>query len=839
VRNRRQQRQQVQVEPVPPPPPPDHTLRNAAIIGGAVLAAGGGLALQQHRILGVGKQTLQRAAKRERAEGFRQGLKDATRAVKERLNPTKTPVDPVQSHLETMLWQNRFMMDLPRPHQPEYPKHVAAIMQRVHAPIEGENQILASHTPKEAAQQIFKIKRERIHSEIKGFKTQRQDRLDEGAAWDAFHKGELKRYHKEQGLPNVLDKTKLPGKFKDYGYSKEHKAIVNLKNPPEVDPTKKKRGFERLIKLIELDVTLKETRDPSGRFASGGGAMLPDPGSLQYAYHMPMVNPDGQGGGAPQKRGRGRPPGSLNRRTLAEAQMVQADAIAQQPESRQPSHVGRNIAIGAGILAGGALVAGPRIAKAFSEHTATSRSVKEVLPKILAGEHLDFAESAQKHGLTVEEAISHAHEAAIAAEKPVAEIVANADQFARENPGVAFKDNPHISPARAAQMAKQNKATVNTRATIRASQAEVQTEKARTALSKKELELQDLEFKIKQQTKEHAELTEKFGATSQVVTDAHAKIGDLQKQLAASAPPLTSQERVRAALGRLKEEAGEQNTDQEIAALRKHHRTYGHVMPTVQVRPGKQGELFDVFNVQRVGQPGTSVVPFQTAKERVDLLKEKILANRGEEINRIASAHYPPHSPEDIAEAMALRHAAAETVHIEPAIAPPRPGATSGELAKYESTYKSKEEQVLARDRQTQKLGEMHIRNKGVEAAKAYDEESKRTGSKHDTRERERRKQLAEENAARAWTQQALSEGRIPKRIVQGVRLPSATDPTLKGKKRDPKDMFKPVFPTARITAREIAQIEPWNLARRLLNRIELLHAPASIYLELRPHMIS
>jgi hypothetical protein len=176
----------------------------------------------------------------------------------------------------------------------------------------------------------------------------------------------------------------------------EEKVIIARKAHEEMLAKKKKpTGLSRLVKLIELD-TLNVTRDKSGQF-SGSGAPMTDPASMQAAYLLPRMNGSSPVMQAP--RGRGRPPGSLNKSTVmrqeaaqnAAAEEIVAEAGSQQPEfqeevmarqQRRESSIGKKAFIAAGLAAGGALVMGPRIAKGIGQARAEQKGTARILGKL-------------------------------------------------------------------------------------------------------------------------------------------------------------------------------------------------------------------------------------------------------------------------------------------------------------------------------------------------------------------------------------------------------------------------------------------------------------------------
>lgn len=775
-------------------PPPDHGLRNAAIVAGAVGVTGGAIALGQLRVLKNQKAILQRAAKRARADAYKEGIK----AAKTVSTPVKTPVDPHLSQLKARLHQNRFMIDFPRPGKPDYDKRVTAIMQHVHSEIPEAETILKTHMPKEAAEKINAIKTARISNKIGELKTARQDRLDEGSAWERFHATKVAPYFKGQGIPNNAN-SEHP--YKHWVYSKPHKAVIDPNEPPEL-PTRKKRSLERLIKLIELDVNLKESRGSDGKFSSGGAPPF-DPAAMQYAYHMPMVNPNGTNGGS-APRGRGRPPGSLNVRTV-QSRQVEADAIAQQPEAQGHPLLKAGL-VGAGALAVGGLVAGPKIAKVIQGSARDSAAVNRILPKIESGKYLSFADRAFKKGQGIEEAIKE-RAGNIRGYREARQV--NAAKWSKSHPG-READNPYTNPPYA-PASKQTKAERASAGAVAAAQADLRTEKSKNLLSTEQLAHTHTKETLASLQKEHKATVERLGETSQKAQDLKKQVDEVQKTLDNAVIAPSSQERVKAALATLKQRNGETLTEQESTALRKHYglRTAGvgekgNVKLTVDqpVRSNAtQGDLLDVVNTATPGRIGQSPVPYETMAKHVEFLKQRNLASRGDEIAEIAKEH--GHSTEDIAHAMALRQAAGGTAHIVPHAPEPAPGGRdySSRISEREKLVAARDKELLNPDVVTKSTGDAYIRGEGNRARESYAEEMRRQGRKPDQKERERLVAAAESRAAEAYARQAVSEKRVKGQFLRGM----------------------PVVGKRHVTARELA------FSRRLRKRIELTRQHASL----------
>ncbi len=241
----------------------------------------------------------------------------------------------------------------------------------------GQRRILANQ-----AKLLTKIERvEAIKAAIK--KTQAEQALQR-AAKSAERKAASVLKKKGESSPRPAGQAQHTG-----GKKRKLKNFIPVSH---VNPKDYGIGLSRLVKLIELD-TLNITRDNGGKFAGSGGP-LTDPAAMQAAYLLPRMN-----GSSPvmqSPRGRGRPPGALNKSTIMRQQAEQAvkdddvviDAAQQQPEfkaevaARQESSLLKKAVIGAGIAAGGALVIGPRIAKSVGQAVAESKGVARVAGKL-------------------------------------------------------------------------------------------------------------------------------------------------------------------------------------------------------------------------------------------------------------------------------------------------------------------------------------------------------------------------------------------------------------------------------------------------------------------------
>lgn len=876
----------------PVPELESHHVRNAAIITGAVLATGGALALQQRSLLQGQRKTLQRAANQDRASAIKKAYKTAMKNSEDALSGVKkapTTVDPHRDRLEAKIHENRFSMDFPRPHQPEYPGKVHAILSKIHAPIEGAEDLLNEHGPREGAQKIAAIKNARIDFHVAGLMTAHTDRVTEERAWSAHKKNVVQPFFNAQqsskfGGNKVFGKgdapidSKQPHPYDHWVYDKEAKAVVDpapdvtaekhktlsgATPEPEITPKSaesfraslvksvnkklkspqgavraenKKRqiknrqsgiqpkniGLERLVRLIELDFKSSERRDKNGMWSKGDN--IADPGSMQYAYHMPMVNPGQNGNGQVSngngnQRGRGRPPGSLNKRTISNRQ-VQQDAMDQQPEVR--SHLIRNVAIGAGIVGGGALIAGPMVAKSIAAK-GDQRAADKILPKIASGKYLGFAERAEKKGQTVEQAIKDRFNNIKALHESR---LANADKWAASHPTMPEHQNPYTSYPYAPPP-KKPKIDPVTRKDAAISQAELGKAKA-------ELEAERL-------ARTNDALRRQGKVASGRIASVATEIGDLKttnKQQAddlkkAVIPPGESQ-KIKNAVNVIRQRGGETLDDQETKELLKHHSLMGRAVPTIRgpvttlpeyqkkgskmvpiagsVNTIHTGEipLFDRVSLTSAAKllgGGDAPVGAETLREHVEFLKHKALNTRGGEIKEIAEKHGMEEG--HVAHAMAL-HTAASEMSIEVPHIPKPTAAISGknynqDLVNWTKQVEARNKLVLSPHRAVIADRENFVKSESRAATQDYDRWAKNTGNKADPKKREEIQSQAEENARRSHDRQMASENKLG----------------------DLHDRFlKQRLPVG--SAKSIAA-ELMGLARRINDRVELTARPVNL----------
>lgn len=634
------------------PPRERHTLRNALIVGGGLTVAGGGLLLQRHKLIQQQEKILQHAANRD----VREAVRAAAKATKEAAKKPKNIEDPHRRFLKNLINRDRGKIDpkFPQPliitpgskaseqkANPVFEQHIDEIMKDIHAPVAGSNVM--------TAKEITTEKNKRVMKHVAGMRKDYTHKLDVMNAWEnfgeskyanrvldkhgetGFLKGEL-RGHPETPHP-LIEKY-----FPTHGYSEEYGKIVDLNKPPifkgkpplfgeekkytrpKSKPVKIEKGginegLQRLVRLIELDVTLKEGRDPAGKFSSGGTQMADAP-SMQYAYHMPMVTPGSNG--AP--RGRGRPPGSQNQKTLIaqQAQQVQNEAIAQQPEAKQ-SHLLRNVAIGAGGLAVAGALAAPTIYKSLSKAGEQQAAVGDALGKVTAGKFDPFLSKLLTEHPTLEEGLAATHKKVLAHNVKAAEKGLNPitmddwmgdpdhyENFFKKKPA------PDVNALVSAKTVKSDIAVAKSEATVA---------NKNTDIEKLNRELDDTKGKLN-------EANQNAAAHPGEKKELEKKIKDLTEQLRGSFTPPTKEERVRAALGHLKTLKGFPLHTEEELELQKHHFVTGRTdsldspLPTKEELTGH--ELFITGQTDSMGNPlpGKKGPPNFDQPEQIDLLKQ-------------------------------------------------------------------------------------------------------------------------------------------------------------------------------------------------------------------------
>jgi hypothetical protein len=422
---------QVKVEQVEPPQPSKHNLAKAAIIGGAILGGSIGIGIHARGIASRQKEILQRAAKRAQGEGVRAAnraasasKKTAEKAAKTEAKATAKDEDWHVGYIEKRLKQYR--SNIPHEYRPPegtgpfqggrvetYRKHLETFAKEIHGEIPDEAKIRTLHgtTPGKfdkkktlADEMIFGIKTKRAQGIVERLKTEKIDTDIQSRATDVFYKSQLHPHFKKEGKAVTSDRTQW-GPFADYEYSKPHASWVPKSEIEKLKKAKPTEMARRIVKLIQFDISLKESRGSDGKFAAGGGAPFPDAGTFQYAYHAPLLNPSSGFNTQQEKpRGRGRPPGALNKATVerqwAENPVVQ-EAIQQQPEMKQAmaqqaemqaeaqaqrdaqrqirkSRVVSNLFVAAGLTAGASIIAGPKIAKTIASAARDKAAVERI-----------------------------------------------------------------------------------------------------------------------------------------------------------------------------------------------------------------------------------------------------------------------------------------------------------------------------------------------------------------------------------------------------------------------------------------------------------------------------
>jgi hypothetical protein len=646
----------------------------------------------------------------------------------------------------------------------------------------------------------------------------KKTRAERAAEYDKLA-GKLEDLNKHQFLPAPAEAPpKIYGSTFPTGTGK---VKGRIKSKPRTGPDhtpaswkKPKKELSRLVNLIMLEST--QVRNNNGTFGSGDQPMT-DPRTMQYAYHRP--NPQGgfdhnMNG---QKRGRGRPPGSLNRRTLASRE-VQEAAIAQQPEVRQQQQglgLGTKALIGAGILGGAALVAGPKLAPAFKASRRAAMAAERIGGRIgepvtkagtaagwstaIFGEKMSL--KAAKEGVPIEEAIANRAQsiadlraARIKGRKPAPA----PDPVTGITPWPEPKQNKVQRQTAAERQADKNKIeSLNQQVKNKALQAaHAQTQ---TDLDKYKKQVGDLEKRVKVLTGEA-----ETAATTQAAT---------QAQLKQAVIPPTEPERLQAARKKIGEirnpEAGAVTPEQAEA-------WEGAKVARPTGKQPKQGELFVTARTE---------VPLGISdydKLHNDLL-QNVKASQGNEIARISAA--TGHDPEDVAKAMVTRRMQGEMTRYAPAPDHPGPYALTRDKEKYKkdvaeltgptSSLTEVDREAVARiskkgdDAEKEAKAIFHANMK----AQGISDESKYTAAHKATLAKDAK--AAREKAERAEATQLVSEKKLPKRLL--------TD----------------VAPGFKVSAREHAKWDytHGHFARRILQRIELQRI-SSISMKLIPGMI-
>lgn len=799
--------------------------RAAAYIAGGILATGGLLAYQQHRILQHAAKSVEIAARKERGAMYRDVVKKVTETMRA---PKVERGDTHRGILESVLQKNRHRIDFPKATDPNYGTQIDRLMKKVHGPIEGAADIIASKPESEAQKQIHGIKTGRINSMVEDMATGRANRIAESEARDRFHKEVVTPVFKKHGLPvNLKDLSGLPKedaeRISRHVYSKEHGEMIDPASPPSrsdiatrvaarigtarqrtgtlkepkgpgirndkrpmaeggisAERYNKKRDrdtkLSRLTSLILLDYNPSEKRNKNGQWSNGQEVMT-DPRTMQNAYHRPNAQGGFDFNSNGQKRGRGRPLGSLNRRTLAQKE-VEEQAIAAQPESKQGLGLGTKALIGAGVLAGASLVVGPKVAPALKASRRAAQAVERIGGRIgqpvTAGSNAIFGErlatQAEKTGTPIEEAIVKRVENI---SKLRSERLDKAAKWAKTHKAKPATDNPFTPtaidprtgvsqwhPARDTKAQRRSKAERDIAVAgerIAKSDLNVAGEQVAHARTKADLEKAKLD---------RDDYKKRFGELHPQFADAQRRVRDLENQLSKVVVEPTHTKKVSAA-------------SRTLDAL---------ANPSGDRFSPKQDELFVAAKV------GTTPLGTGDYARRVEAVKQRNLANRGEEIAAISKAH--GHEPEHVAEAMAHREIQGQLTRYAPA--PKRPGALahSGDKYKYSEGLKSLRSDLVNADKVAVDIVRSHSAKAAHEAKASFNEKLKAGGitKLNDRLEKERDQHVkaAADRAAHAITTQLISEGKLPRNYLRGVHVGT------------------------RATARELA------FARRLKQRTEL-----------------
>lgn len=817
---------------------PDHATRNALIVGGSVAGAAAGLG--GLAAYGISRQNkiLKQLVIKNRREGFRAAQKAVAAAAKV---PTVKATDPYHEALVNQLGKatQSGRVHMPSTHS-DYAQHIKSGLAKVHAPIDELGDWTAAHGEKEAAKLAHGVRLKRVSSFVDDVANKAAARKAEVGAWqrhqetvvkpwfhstptaksvDDFPDKEHYVYHVESS-PGVVGKTKGPPKH----------HIVDTRNPEyahlkKITPI----GFNRLMKLIELDINIKEKRSSDGTFSTGD--IPTDPAVMQYAYHAPLVNPSGQNfGGNDAARGRGRPPGSLNRRTVEtrQAQQVYEDSVAQQPEVK--SHLLRNTAIAAGGLALAGATSGllPKVLKPLGRAQSESKFVSRISQRIGKPLKESFDVVANNPGapnttfrkavspetgqvvkrskIFGERQVTKAKEQGLTFEESIRDRLRNfrsardtrleqADEWAKKHPNAAAGANPH-APGRDPTtgvsqypVPKEDKAVVAAKGELKIVQADNRTLQAQNTSIASKKDRERLEGELRNLKGEHKKLGSVNSANVEQKAGLTAKIDDLEKKLGGAVTEPSHREQVRKAGSLLRAKGPENLAEGVIRTDELPAKVAGKLTRTPAP---KQSELFVTANATSESNQfplaGGGVANTSGAGPGViERLKQEFKNTHGAEIAQTikeSKQNSPfPLTEDQVAEAMAHRRVKGQFNRYAPSPNEPPAGASTQDIAARDTLKDSIKQNLIKGDVETgKKTGEFltsvesKVRDRfdaqnGIKLGKVKDADGKYTKAiPEDVRKRRSEAiKKATDRASKGRIRQLVSEGKLPKSYLKQI----------------------------------------------------------------------